>query len=1103
MSIGNAEASTSKRKHRAEAEAAAGAPIKRRKSRGEDVEVDASPASHALSQTRGTQDEDGEDEPGKGMSATGPTQRPHGSSLAAALSTTSADALRSALSTLRRETRCAVDSAGAREPIAASDGRITLVTQLLTAPSHHGQDDQLPSALASLLAAWDLADAQSLPTLIPLPLFCLAQMLTLLSAHQPTHEMGEAVISALLPPKTQALETSGNGRAPAASSSSIGAYWRRMQAYLVAGQGQGASHGAARGAAAKNETLTLATSRLMLAMSCFAGSKYASRIFDAVSWSGSGAMPRLMTMRRMRSRKGGHKTSRGSTVANPGTFDSPDVRTLWTLLLLSFLRAGSPALSSAVLDLGRPYVPAIVSGLPVDSPEMVVHTLQVLHDSLLVEDVPAAARSALRVPRSKVVALFNEWCIKEILKLYDRKDQTDVVDGEGNRLAVGDVAHHFLTTLCTHPGRGVCFVDRGWYAKASQQPNEEDAAREGIEGSEMADGELAAGRLGATGDNDESELGAQRSPRVYNKILLGVSRALSPSRSLPQQQLTIDILRAAPELVGAYFDSPSGSGLSSSSLEPRPHSSAWVSSVSFLSRVLALPLPERREDTPSTPPPFKNIVAALLPSPLTRAQLQKGLASPDRLVQHITMRLLTRLLDRLVRFKEACHAAISDLQQGQPDSAKAVEQSRTSLDTSANPWDGLVQPSNVVDQWKKRWDAVEKEARQRLPDVASMITSLSAQALGKETSAAPCQTDGQTSLATRQGQRLLLEEGRLRVLLYYCQVSPASALPEAARLDYVRLLLAQSAGMPMAALCRLHALRILSLCIGGASGLRAAPLDVFATVSSASSSASSPKTFFGLLLQLLARDSQESGKASALIRSTCSQALISVMRESVLFEHDPAEWSVWVHAFSGAPNVDSPDRADHVRAFLEDCASRCRKTHHRYLEMSRKHREENTVSDGLSRGIADTELAASPLMATLVEQLSIRLRKHLLDEADVASGTRGTMQRRALVGYAARLLVLLLSSGRPAHPLLAWARELHAAAQADHDVFVVSEMGHALELIEVVAEGRKSVQASPEADCELLRPFKTQINSLLRSQYSRCLWPTCFAAESPSGTRKH
>jgi hypothetical protein len=49
--------------------------------------------------------------------------------------------------------------------------------------------------------------------------------------------------------------------------------------------------------------------------------------------------------------------------------------------------------------------------------------------------------------------------LPKMIKLYER----NVPEDSGPDTNPADIVHHFLLSICTRPGIGICFVDRGWY----------------------------------------------------------------------------------------------------------------------------------------------------------------------------------------------------------------------------------------------------------------------------------------------------------------------------------------------------------------------------------------------------------------------------------------------------------------------------------------------------------------------------------------------------------------------------------------------------------------------------------------------------------------
>ena len=86
-----------------------------------------------------------------------------------------------------------------------------------------------------------------------------------------------------------------------------------------------------------------------------------------------------------------------------------------------------------------------------------------------------------------------------------------------------DLAHHFLLAICTRPGTGICFKDRGWYARESDPYDADQKVNQG----------------------EETPVRG----KVYNKILGNVVRSLKVNEDSRQQELALKIMAACPELV--------------------------------------------------------------------------------------------------------------------------------------------------------------------------------------------------------------------------------------------------------------------------------------------------------------------------------------------------------------------------------------------------------------------------------------------------------------------------------------------------------------------------------------------------------------------------
>ncbi len=453
-----------------------------------------------------------------------------------------------------------------------------------------------------------------------------------------------------------------------------------------------------------SDVAALASLVLLREVTTFAKGRYAGKLFDSFNWSMK-VLPHIFNMRRRTNRKS--KSSKKAAVAQDVSLRRPDIRTLYILFLLSFLQQSySHTLKLRLLDLGRDFLPAVLKGLPQDPPDVVQTILLHLHEDLVKDQ---------KIPRSKKVEFWNEWACGCVVQLYSREDEHVLIHADTDAVenpSVAELAHHFLLSICTNSGFGICYPDRGWYPRkaankegaaetADQRQN--DILLEGVDKDPFSTESNAASQKGKQ---------ASSSGSIYNKVLSGVIRQLAVAEDLRQQELALSIMTACPELVGPYLES-SCAGLS---VDPRP-SSRWLCNVAFFGRVIGLELPSFRnakvehlesldESTKNTiipqghrlfasePPPLSIILANVLPGPLHRFLFSQGLNSSDRLVRYSTCALLCRCLDRMVQFRSVCLAAISELDEDENG------------------------------PWRRRLDALEMEARRRIPDISIVIQIL-------------------------------------------------------------------------------------------------------------------------------------------------------------------------------------------------------------------------------------------------------------------------------------------------------------------------------------------------------------------------------------------
>lgn len=204
-----------------------------------------------------------------------------------------------------------------------------------------------------------------------------------------------------------------------------------------------------------------------------------------------------------------------------------DIRTLYILFLLSFIDTSTvTSVKAAFLEQRRDHLVSIFKGLPTDSYAVIRRVLEVCWVGIWLDP---------KVKRTLKVGLFHESTLShvrdklflssfsqndhasQIIKIYDRDSPEDA---EAEQIPA-DLVHHFLLAICVRPGTGVCFKDRGWYPRDS----EDTAVTEG------------------------TTERYQKGGKIYNKILANILKILKANEDLRQQELTLKILGACPELV--------------------------------------------------------------------------------------------------------------------------------------------------------------------------------------------------------------------------------------------------------------------------------------------------------------------------------------------------------------------------------------------------------------------------------------------------------------------------------------------------------------------------------------------------------------------------
>ncbi|KAJ7644108.1 ribosome 60S biogenesis N-terminal-domain-containing protein [Roridomyces roridus] len=494
--------------------------------------------------------------------------------------------------------------------------------------------DTSPAA-QDLFTIWEKNGNIRQPATIVLVVSILSSLLTLLSSHYTFHAAGHPILRTLLTPP----------------------WMRKLNSYL------GGSH----------SELLLVTLKLLNSMSSFGGGRERKSILESFGWE-TKSLPKLLNMRR--------KTTSDDT---SDSLARPDIRTLYMLFCLSFVdQQSSTQLKTIFLEQHKDAFYSIFRGLAQDPFVVIQKVLEICWSGIW---------SDPKIKRTLKIALFSEITVAQLLKIYDRPN---VEDSEPDHIPA-DLVHHFLLAICTRPGIGICFRDRGWYPRKADT----DEATE------------------------EEETRREKGGKIYNKILSNILKSLKVNEDMRQQELALKIMAACPELVAGFWSA------ANLTLEPRL-SSKWIANISFFGSVLSLPVPtgsflsDNAVLYQPTPPPLSVILENILPSVNTKAHLSKGLLQSSGLVQHCTALALCKCLTKYARVSEVFRSIEAALEEDQSEG-----------------------------QWAKVRRDLEREVRHRVPEFQVIVAFASA--AQKETTekdkAAPHPT--KVALLAECAQRLL------------------------------------------------------------------------------------------------------------------------------------------------------------------------------------------------------------------------------------------------------------------------------------------------------------------------------------------------------------
>ncbi|WWD16337.1 hypothetical protein CI109_100763 [Kwoniella shandongensis] len=665
--------------------------------------------------------------------------------------------------------------------------------------------------------------------------------------------------------------------------------------------------------------------------------------------------------------------------------DKPDIRHL-------ILRTILPLLSTSAFHAhARNILPPLYAGLAADPPLTVLRILTGLWDAISGQSAGLNRRTSL--------VLFHERSIENLWQLLSRGDKEETTGK-----TISEMVMAFLENITATPGKGVCFPDAGWYPRKVVDETT---------GAEVEEGEVKQNGGVGDGSNDSWRQG------LHNRILGNVVRKVG-HKAVDDDGLVGDwmvkVFEACPELIAGYW------AHSALALDPRLNA-RWIATMAYVGRIISLPPPALstfKQPVPSgvdpsivpfraQPPALSTMIESILPSPLTRTHVMRGLQHTDGLVQHVTAITLARGLQKL--------AIVQDL-------FKQIE-----ADIGAEPSTSQENP------WARRRRELEMEARKRIPELGVIIAF--AQKAATMAPAEP-ETDIEIALASKSA---MLTEVALRLFGLCNKTMPTMA--QEVRFDVGRLLVsASSASAERRAKREAREGSVISdsgsvasvgtigtAGMGGGFGQARGNVEGFEALSQLhvlqllsevkdwswmNKAAGSQYTYLYhiLLLNLSTRQSVTFHKTISLVKH--------LLLPTLLFEHDTAELDIWLEALPrSSDTVSGPmllAQQIHLLSFLDDCFRRCVKTPYRYIE------DTFAVVPDFFEYTRPTEMI-SPVVMTVVEQLSAKIMGQLIS----------TEAAGVVMGYLRRVLLAMTSKQKEFKFLFAIVEKLDELLQKAKD----------------------------------------------------------------------
>jgi nucleolar pre-ribosomal-associated protein 1 len=302
------------------------------------------------------------------------------------------------------------------------------------------------------------------------------------------------------------------------------------------------------------------------------------------------------------------------------------VRTNAVRFFLSILKFVGPGSKSELLSQNMSH---LVRGIRSDPPHLIKEILQTLTEGVLMD------KKVLKTARCRA---FSAETLANLCSLYNYQS-----DDPTSKDSIEEVAHNFLSTICSTEQAGIVLRQAGYYPKGTEFKVALDDT--------TADGESFQHWIDWM-DDTGSEIA------VHNEVLSEVTQSLRPWSSAKQNELLLLIFEAAPELVARYFQQKTALGF-----EPKL-TTTWIAYASLVFGAIKQDIPLYFGHTVGyahIPPPTSIVLENVMPRKLAQPVLSRCLSYKNSgLVRFFGMRILTLALSKmqkaLTMYDEACEA---------------------------------------------------------------------------------------------------------------------------------------------------------------------------------------------------------------------------------------------------------------------------------------------------------------------------------------------------------------------------------------------------------------------------------------------------------------